>query len=561
MKKLILLALAAIMVLSMIPAMAFTASAAPKDFEYPEPSDDFWSVWRDPDDYALEEGEPYRPACGYEYTNEGFKVISPVFGEYGTKANVQTSQPVDLKDGFYMEVRIDDFSYKGESGAEDEWISFAISDQRAVGAGASECSNNWLCLIRGAGDGTASNMPFITTRDTEEKPGGFNPVGSFAECKPVMQDGKEVYTFEVLWDGSAYTLKVNGCAVSGDGGKTTEALLAMEQTFVSVVLHSGQKGGKADLTITKTGTSESDADVPSGSDSREPEENLLVYGDPADPATVPENKPAMIFDANKTSIKKDPTGSNMTLTPTGSGAYHIEATGGVPYFMWSPKQELTYMSTDFPVFVMMLKDFVGGDGGVYYCAGNVISATDKYMQGWSQWDDNARFYGADEEYTYIIVDLSTMINNPDDTALQGRIHQVRPHFGVDVNDPDQCEWNIEFCAFFRSVDEALAYGDWYNEEIISTLPVETEDPADTDPAEDTQAPETNEDTNAPETNEDTNAPETNAAETSADTTGETKAETTAETKAEEGGCASVVAFGAVAVLAVAAAAVVLKKKD
>ncbi len=552
MKKLILLALAAIMVLSLIPAMAFTASAAPESVEYPAPSEDFWSVWRDPGYYDIEEGEPYCPAPGYEYTSEGFKVISPDFGEYGTKANVQTSQPVDLKDGFYMEVRIDDFSYKGNSGAEDEWISFQISDQRHVGAGGTTWSNNWLCLIRGTGDGTASNMSFITVRDTEETPGSFNPVGSFSECKPVMENGKEVYTFEVSWDGSAYTLKVNGCAVTGDGGAITKHLLSLEQTYVGVVLHSGQKGGKADLTITKTGTSASDAETPTGSDEREPEENLLVYGDPIDPNTVEANKPAMIMDANKEYIKKDPTGSNMTLIPTGSGAYHVQATAGVPYFMFSPKKEITYMAQDFPVFVMMLKDFIGNDGGVYFCAGDVISATDKYMQDWSQWDDNARFYGADEEYTYIIVDLSDMINN--DTALQGRIHQIRPHFGVDVNDAEMCEWNIEFCGFFRSVDEAHAYGEWYNEEIIANAPVET-DPEES--GDDQQPAESGDDQQPAESGDDQQPAESGDDQQPAESKNE---ESKAGDKKDEGGCASVVAFGAVAVLA-AAAVVVLKKKD
>ncbi len=548
MKKLILLALAAVMVLSMIPAMAFTAFAAPDSVEYPEPSDDFWSVWRDPGYYDLEEGEPYCPAAGYEYTSEGFKVISPDFGEYGTKVNVQTSQPVDLKDGFFMEVRVDDFSYKGNSGGEDEWISFQISDERHVGAGGTTWSNNWLCLIRGTGDGKPSNMPFITVRDTEDKPGSFTPVGSFAECTPEMRDGKEVYTFEVSWDGSAYTLKVNGCAVSGDGGAITKALLDMERTYVGVVMHSGQKGGKADITITKTGTSAADADVPSGNDSREPEENLLVYGDPIDPSTVEQNKPALIMDANKEHIKKDPTGSNMTLTPTGSGAYHVQATAGVPYFMFSPKKELTYMAQDFPVFVMMLKDFIGNDGGAYFCAGDVISATDTYMQGWSQWDDNAQFYGKDENYTYIIMDFSDMINASE--ALQGRIHQIRPHFGVDVNDAEMCEWDISFCAFFRSVDEAVAYGDWYAENVIAVL-------EEADTSEDETEPETEDETDA-ETKADETEAETKADESKAD---ETKADETKGDDAAAGGCASVVGFGAVAVLAAAAAAVVLKKKD
>ncbi len=550
MKKLITLTIATFMVLSMIPAMAFSVSAEPISVEYPEPSPDFWSVWRDPSEYDLEEGEPYMPAGGYEYTSEGFKVTGPDFGEYGTKLNVQTSQTVDLQDGFFMEVVIDNFSYKGESGNCDEWISFVISDERHVGAGGTSYSNNWLCLIRGTGDGNPSNTSHITIRDTNEKPGSFaaGGLGSFAECKPEMRDGKEVYTFEVSWDGSAYTLKVNGCAVSGDGGKISEHILSMERTYVSIVLHSTQKGGKADLTITKQGTSAADADVPAGTDSREPEENMLVYGDLIDPSTVEQNKPALVLDANKTSIKDDPTGSNMTLTPTGSGAYHVQATGEVPYFMWDIKNELTYNAQDFPIVVMMLKDFIGNDGGAYYCSGDVIGATDAYMQGWSQWDDSARFYGEKEDYTYIIMDFSAMIEaNPE---LQGRFHQIRPHFGIDPNDEEMSQWNIEFMACFRSIEEAQAYGDWYNENVI--VPA---DEADT--SEDETEPETVDETDA-ETKADETEAETKADESKAD---ETKADETKGDDAAAEGCASVVGFGAVAVLAAAAAAVVLKKKD
>ncbi len=555
MKKLMTLALAAIMVLSLIPAMAFTAFAAPESVEYPEPSDDFWSVWRDPSEYDLEEGEPYMPAGGYEYTSEGFKVTGPDFGEYGTKLNVQSSQSVDLKDGFFMEVRIDNFSYKGESGTCDEWISFVISDQRHVGAGGSSYSNNWLCLARGAGDGVVSNMSFITVRDKEDgTPGSFTPVGAFAECKPEMRDGKEVYTFEVSWDGSAYILKVNGCAVSGDGGAITKALLAMENTFVSVVLHSTQKGGKADLTITKQGTSAADADVPTGTDSREPEENMLVYGDLIDASTVPENQPALIMDANKTSIKDDPTGSNMTLTPTGSGAYAVKATAEVPYFMWDIKNDLTYNAQDFPIIVMMLKNFIGNDGGAYFCSGDVIGATDAYMQGWSQWDDNARFYGAEEEYTFVVMDFTDMIANNE--ALLGRFHQIRPHFGIDPNDEEMSQWSIEFMASFRSIEEAHAYADaWAEENIVIETGADTDAPVVTDAPVDTDAPA--DDTDAPVVDTDAPADDTDAA-----TDAETKAETKAETEAPAAeGCASVIGFGAVAVIAAAAAAVVLKKKD
>ncbi len=379
-----------------------------------------------------------------------------------------------------------------------------------------------------------------------------------------MKDGVETYTFEISYDGSQYTIKINGVALTG-APTLTEFINSFEQTYVLLTLHSGQAGGKGDVTITKQGTSAADADVPTGSDEREPEENLLVYGDLVDASTVPANQPALILDANKTSVKKDPTGSNISLTPTGSGAYAVKASGDIPYFTWSIRRELTYNAEDFPVIVMMLKDFIGNDGGAYYCAGDVVAANDSYMQGWTQWDDNAKFYGENDEYTLIVMDFTEMINTPVEVngeetyPLKGRFHSVRPHFGVSAADEEMSQWSIEYMACFRSIEEAHAYADaWAEENIVVETedpnetkeeePVDTDEPADTDEPVDTDEPAES------DTTADTNggAADTNAADTNA---------TTEAPKAEEEGCASVVGFGAAAVLVAAAAAVVLKKKD
>ncbi len=84
MKKLIVLVIAAVMVLSMIPAMAFSTSAvafADCEYDLPEPSEGFWSVYRDVGDYDPDviATLTYNPASGYEYNSEGFHTISPDF--------------------------------------------------------------------------------------------------------------------------------------------------------------------------------------------------------------------------------------------------------------------------------------------------------------------------------------------------------------------------------------------------------------------------------------------------------------------------------------------------
>ncbi len=574
MKKLIALAIAAIMVLSMIPAMAFTASAVEvTQGDYPTPSYDFWSVYRDPGHYDKEaNGEAFKPAGGYEYTSEGFKVTGPEFSGANTpKLTAQTSQPVDLKDGFYMEVRIDDFSYTGETGKADEWIAFAISDQREVGAGSSKYSNNWLTLIRTNEDGTAVagqqlTSSFLTVRDTEEKagsfgvPGGGQMTGKFEGFQPVVNsDGKQVYTLEVSWDEetSRYIIKINGCAIT-ENDKITEHINAFEQAYVSVILHSTVEGGTANMTITKQGTSASDASVPTGSDERVPEGFAIEYGELIDASTVEENQPAMLFNSTENSVVNNPAnvpgGVNITLAPTGTNGYLCTGSGEIPNFTWNIAYDTTYNAQDFPVFVMMLKNYWGQNNELYFCSGDIYGATDKYKVAWNMYSDYSQFYGEDEEYCYVVVDLSEMIKDEEDTSLLGRIHSVQPCFKIDVNAPDQLTWEIAFMGFFRSAEEAVAYGDEY---ALTELGF---DPSVTEPEE---SGEENPDESTGESTDESGAADNGE---TADAAGagddDAKAETKAETKAEEeSGCASVVGIGAVAILAAAAAAVALKKKD
>ena len=71
MKKVLALLIAAMMIVSMIPVMAITASAA--DVE------GYWTTYRSATDYEEpeEDEEPaYKPAPGFEYTSEGFHMTT-----------------------------------------------------------------------------------------------------------------------------------------------------------------------------------------------------------------------------------------------------------------------------------------------------------------------------------------------------------------------------------------------------------------------------------------------------------------------------------------------------
>ena len=531
MKKLIALVIAVIMVVSMVPVMALSTSAA---------GEGEWAVLRNPNTYKAEaEGEVVIPAPGYQYTSEGLMTIAPDWSNYTPFFTVQTKDAKSLKDGFFMEVRIDDYPYGGEDGSADHWISFNISDRENVAPGDIDFGNNWLCLIRGAGSGSASVQSFVTTQTTDEAVGSFGHKGDVSVTAPMDDDGRETYTFEVTHDGTNYDLKVNGVSVAGLADITAKLNEWNEngEFYVGITMHCGIKDATTSITVTKAGTSADDATVPVGSDSRQPEDNKLVFGDLIDPATIPENTPALLWDATKQSFKNDPTGVDMKLTAQGDDSYHLQVTGPAPYFQWSIKSELTVNQSDFPVFAMLMKDFWGTDGGIYYCAGEIMSCRDDYKTSWSIYDEGCQFYGENEEYVLVVVDLADL--ELIDESNSGRIHNIRPFFSVtDTTDLEMCQWDVSFMGYFRSVAEAQAY----TSARLNMVP-ETEAPTE----EKTEAP-TDEVTEAP-TDAETNAPEQGGDATQAPET---------EAPAKEG-CGSVIGFSAVAILAAAAAAVALKK--
>ena len=531
MKRLITLVIAAVMVLTMIPVMAISSSAAEVEGD--------WHVWHDPEKYEVDEGEAIRPDPGYKYTDDGFTTIAPDWTNYTPAFAVQTKEAQNLKEGFYMQIRVDDYPYGGEDGTADHWISFHISDRVGITPGGMEHGNNWLSLIRGAGDGNAAAQSFLTYQTTEEKPGSFPLQGAPNITAEKDDEEREIYEFAVTWDGTKYELKINGVVVSND--TIDECLRTWIETgdyYVGVSMHAGVKDASAGLTILKYGKSAEDAITPVGSDSEEPEDNMLVFGEKMDPSTIPANTPALLFDATKSTFKKDPEGVDLVLTAQGDNSYHVKASGAAPYWQWGIKSELTASISDFPVFAMVLKNFWGSDGGIYYCAGDIMSCTDTYKTGWTPYDDGCMTFGEDEEYSLIVVDLKDLeLLDESLTAGDGRIHNVRPYFSVtDTTDPELAEWDVMYMGWFRSIEEAQQYA-------IGRLEMEPVTEAPETEAPETDAPETEAATQAPAA--DTGAPE----------------ETTAAATTTEEGCASVVGFGAVAVLAAAAAFVALKKKD
>ena len=337
----------------------------------------------------------------------------------------------------------------------------------------------------------------------------------------------EIITFEVTWNGSAYEIKVNGVVQANMAGTTAllEKLSPSGDFFVGITMMDGMKGGTAGLTVTKFGTSASDATKPVGSDSKEAEENNLVEAPIADPSTVEPNKPAILWNPDTVNLK---SGNNINFQVQGDNTWAAVATESSVFFSLTPKRKWSYAATDFPVFGIMVKNLWVDSGMLWYAAGEITSANNNYTYPFSIYD--GEFYGEDEEYIFVPVDLTDM--------WEGRINAIRLDMAMAE---DVREFELCFAGMFRSVDEAYTYA---NEWLAGNTEVETKDPNATEPETE---PETEAPTDAP-------AEDTTAAPEAGDTTAAPN-----ETEAPKEGCGSVIGFGAVAILAAAAAAVALKK--
>ena len=550
MKKLICLLVAALMILSMIPVMAISTSAA---------NEGMWTTYQgagsypELDDEPPEEGEEvlFPPEAGYEYTADGFTVIEP---DWGTTLSpfmtVSTKDKQNIKDGIYLKFRVDSYSYGGDIAA-DHWICISLNTGKVedgaaegyeagsvtgkVSPGGTKYGGGWLTLLRGTGDGNVTSIPHLTDPKTDDFGGTFVPQGAGTPTTAELdEEGREIITFEVTWNGSEYEIKVNGVVMAMMPQATTllERLSPNGDFFVGITMMDSYKGEDSSsvLTILEYGTSADNATKPVGDDSKEPGENDFIDYPIIDATTIEANKPAILWNPETYNLK---SGNNVNFTAQGDNTWAAVATESAVFFSLNPKRKWSYAAEDFPVFGIMVKNLWVDSGTLWYAAGEITSANNNYTYPFSIYD--GEFYGEDEEYIFVPVDLTEM--------WEGRINAIR----LDMNmAEDVREFELCFAGMFRSVEEAYAYANTW----VEGIGLETVDPNAT---EEPTEPPTEAPTDAPVAGDDTTA-----APAGDETTAATN-DTTAP--AEEKGCGAVVSFGAVAVLAAAAAAVALKKKD
>ncbi len=550
MKKALALIVALMMIVSMIPVMAITTSAAEVDGN--------WTTYRFTGGYKEPEpGEElsYTPAPGYEYTDEGFHMISADYTGITPSGTIQSKDKVSIKDGVYMELRIDQYPYGGENGSADHWICFSIMDSQKVEPGNTTdgYGQGWQSLLRTPGAGGAGTLQSFTVG---EGPAGWGHKGDVGITPPVDADGKEVYTLEISWDGTNYTISICGVVAAGSADITSHlnTLNANGDFYIGASFHSGAAGAPIEATILKFGTSKDNAEVPVGSDHELPEENINVKAEIADPSTIETNQPCLLFDATKTSYSGDVPTSGATITAQGDNSFKVGVETATPYFTWGMRNSLSYNAADFPVIGVFVHDpnEVMDACILYYCAGDNMTADAAHMLNYASYDDGTKFWGDDEEYIFMVIDMREMLAEDEFAeGWSGRINSLRFDYTNMYleGDPENDYFFFHYAGIFRSVEEAYAYQDAYAEK-LGLGEAATEAP--------TEAP-----TDAPAEDPTGDASETLAegATNAADGTGAEEKTDDSKNEDKKSGCGATV-LGSVAVLmSAAAAAVVLKKKD
>ena len=604
MKKFLSMLLATVMVVAAVMAVLAVPTAA---------ADGIWSVYAKKDQYIEGYVGPMSDIPGYEYTDEGLKMIPAEWKDSTPYATFQTSEKVYLKDGVYLEVRVDQFSY----GAGDKWFGFSIWDQQNVSLGkqGEDYGYGVETLIRHNGVSAMKDESGNVVEDENgktvynEKPDNYNAEDKstwagamnnlewykdLQEGQRIKCDGYEkadydykfdengcpILVLEIKWDAGnemcvAY---INGVKAPDTYNYAIRDRFEKEgwMAYVGFSLQNNMTGGTIGCTILKFGTSASDNDVPVGDDDEEPRAFSNEKAPLADSSTIAEGAPAIrltgsVLDSNVAG-KPDSFAGNLIVVKDDSSVNLTAAANGAAYIKFTVDNTVSYAAEDFPIVLFIMRNYCtctytdeDGDGVLdEYCEcteqfGTLVSAGDILADdsAYSAKATSSQFspvYDGEDAYTYFIADFATSKN-----PITGRLHALRLDFSnmkSDRLDLDICE-----IALFRTATEAEAYFNDYMESLTGDTPV-VPGPG----GEDETTGGEDETTGGDETTVDTPDDESETVADAGDDKDETKApETDAADKNDVNvtvGCNGVVGVGAVAVVAIAVAGLVsFKKKE
>ena len=184
------------------------------------------------------------------------------------------------------------------------------------------------------------------------------------------------------------------------------------------------------------------------------EDEYYEFAPIADPDTVPANTPAILWDPETYDLPWVENGivsrvKSQAGTHVDDYTWRVVLTDYRPSVYVKAEHSLSYAAEDFPVVGILFYNMWMDTGSLEYAAGDVLSMTEANRIAFSVYD--GRFYGADEEYVFIPIDLTGL--------WSGRINALR----VELNHMEDCSASFELCfmGMFRNKDEAYAYAhDW-----------------------------------------------------------------------------------------------------
>ena len=539
MKKLLSAVIVAAMLLSLLSVIAVVPASAAIE--------GMWHVYSQAGDYYLEdkEDDEFAAVPGYEYTDDGLSIIPADWTDKSPRFGVHTKDVVDLKEGVYLEFRVDDFTYSG-----DKWFCVSVADKTYVAPGTQNVEKygeSVQALIRPNDNGEISFAQWYHGAFVWDAQNNMTATDE----EKYDENGKPIIALTITWDGTTYAMDINGSPAPDATISYMNEHYANGEAYVGLNVMNSNKGGTAACTILKFGTSKEDAEVPVGEDSAEP---TPFKGDPIadiiDPSTVAEGQPAIYMNGSRTlSDSKSSTGrsgtGNTRLNEDGTFRYIANSTNAEISF--APKNEISYSIDDFPVILGLTKNFCTCDmdgecmafesADMYIMTGEFIGADDQHKASNINMSYDPIVKDGDT-YLYFYVDTSEDIN----WDAEGRFNGARLDLNGILLEPGKNAFDVCFLAVFRSVEEAEEY-------VMNWIGVEEENTTDTD------APDGGETTAAPSGDkEETNAPDKD--ETNTPVSGDKT-----DDKAD-GGCGSFVGFGSIAMIALAAGAgcVTFKKR-
>ena len=520
MKKFLSLLLAAAMLIAIAVTAVVVVSAVDGD----------WSVYTVKSQYLDGYADFMHDVPGYEYTDEGLKMIPAAWRDSTPYATFQTTEPVYIKEGVYLKVRVDEFSYD----AGDKFFAFSIWDQENVELGkqGEEYGYGVETLIRHRGTTGNDALNYDASNPTTW-PGAKTTMewykdleeGQRETCKNTSEydswynyefdeNGCPILTLRIEWDDANEMCVVYINDVPAPDEYNSALKRCFEpldyMAYVGFTLSNSKTGGTAACTILEWGTSADDAEPPMGDDSADP----IVFDNQvapiADASDIPVGSPAIILNGLKTdsNVAGNPVSMvGNVITVYEDGSINVLAnTNNQATVKYIVNNDTSYAVEDFPIALAITRNFCtctytdnDGDGVVdaeCMCneSLNSLALVGDIKQESSSFSAKSEplyhfepYYNGSNFYNYFLFDWSTI------EGLSGRINGIR----IDTNamkgtDPERNNFDIVEIAFFRTMVEAEEYFNaWLESLVDGVIPDAPEDEPEI------EAPEIEPDTEAP----------------------------------------------------------------